>query len=302
MKIIEDKNYILFIDEAGKSKLSDIGDNFLLCGVVLNKSLHTALSSYMISLKKKNGIPSLTNVHAFDLFESEKLIANKIKKKQIDNFFEHFTHLITGSELQCFLYETSKAPFLSRVKKVAKSEKTTERAVNHYLVRNGVHDILYEILTAKIILDFGKFLEDRDAQGEVLVESRRQDDGAVMRGFMMATEGSNYRDNHYCEIHAKSSFERITTLSFQNKKGLSFGLEVADLFAWAECNNPSLIRSYKSRAKEERIKKRVKETIKIITQNKIKRPKRVNLSKTSIVGGSRVSKFINLLREYRNQN
>ena len=60
--------YILFIDESGKSKLSDIGDRFLLSGVIIEKGLHHALSDFMVSLKSKNNIPVDANIHAYDLF------------------------------------------------------------------------------------------------------------------------------------------------------------------------------------------------------------------------------------------
>ncbi len=63
--------YILFIDESGKSKFSDIGSHFLLSGLIINRDLHTALSHYMISLKEKSDIPTDENIHAFDLFENE---------------------------------------------------------------------------------------------------------------------------------------------------------------------------------------------------------------------------------------
>ena len=56
------KKYVLFIDESGKSKLGDTGDKFLLSSVIIEKSLHEALSSFMISLKRKNNISTLKKI------------------------------------------------------------------------------------------------------------------------------------------------------------------------------------------------------------------------------------------------
>ncbi|MBU1256730.1 hypothetical protein KKA49_03525, partial [Patescibacteria group bacterium] len=73
------ETYVLFFDESGKSKIVDIGNHFLLCGLVINKDLHMALSSYMISLKNKSGISVSKNIHDFDLFENEKINGKRIK-------------------------------------------------------------------------------------------------------------------------------------------------------------------------------------------------------------------------------
>jgi len=296
-----ESQYILFIDESGKSKLSDPGYRFLLCGIILNKHLHTALSSYMLSLKEKNGISPLINMHAYDLLENEKLRNGSISKKKIDNFFEHLIHLVLGSEIECLVYEIDKTPFVKRVEREAKTKNVSKKAITNYLTREKNHDILYEILTAKMIIDFGKFLKERDAQGEVVVESRRQDDEAVLRGFILATEDGKYKDNHHYEIYSKNSFDRITTLSFQNKRGLSFGLEIADLFAWAELNTPDIQRPCTNKAKMRRITKRIEKVIHTLSQNKIKRPKQVNLNTKSVIGGYRVSAFINSLKVFKNK-
>ena len=109
-------NYILFIDESGKSQLSDDHAGFLLSGLILDKDLHAALSSYMVSLKEKSGIPTDENIHAFDLFEGErektydtagKPLKNKdgtrrhkrIPFTRIDTFLKRLAGLIEGAEI-----------------------------------------------------------------------------------------------------------------------------------------------------------------------------------------------------------
>jgi hypothetical protein len=291
--------YILFIDESGKSKLSDIGDRFLLSGVIIEKGLHRSLSDFMLSLKSKNNIPIDANIHAYDLFEKEEIKNIKLSKKGIDYFFEHFIHLVRGTEMKCVLYEVDKKPLVEKVKKKAKSLSIAEKVIFKYIQSKNCHDILYEILTAKIILQFGKFLEENDATGEIIVESRRQDDEAVLRGFMLATEGSYYIKNKNIKNNCDSAFNRITSLSFQNKKGLSFGLELADMFAWAKWNSLGLHLKPKSSAQEKRVKSKIKEVVKVLADHKVKTPEKVLITSSSVVGGGRVSKFINYLNIYR---
>ena len=154
------KKYYLFIDESGKSKLSDGGDRFLLTGVIIEKELHDALSGVMLSLKHKNNIPSNTNLHAYDLFEKEIAYGVRLKNKDINYFFEHLVHLIRSAEMSCVSYEANKQFFIQKIAKRAIATNSTEKSIHNYLKLKKDHDILYEILTAKIILQFGKFLEE----------------------------------------------------------------------------------------------------------------------------------------------
>lgn len=253
----------------------------------------------MISLKRKNNIPTDVNIHAYDLFEKEEVLHVNLKNSEINYFFEHFIHLVRGTEMSCILYEVDKRPFVEKINKKAQKTNSTEKAIFRYLKTKGNHDILYEILTAKIILEFGKFLDKEDAIGEIIVESRRQDDGAVLGGFMLATESSKYIKNKHYRCYSESAFKRITTLSFQNKKGLSFGLELSDLFAWAKWNSNDLQRKPVSKAKEKRIKDKIKKVVEVLKDHKVKAPEKVIITSSSAVGGYRVSEFINYLNEYK---
>ncbi|MEK6877026.1 MAG: DUF3800 domain-containing protein [Thermoproteota archaeon] len=246
-------NYILFIDESGKSTLTDAERYFLLSGLIINKDLHTALSSYMISLKNKSDIPIDENIHAFELFEDERrkvrnqegkvkkndegdIIYEEIPYHGINKFFDRLSSLIDGIDMEYIIFRADKEPYKKLIKNVARKQNSTEKAVIHYLQRNDLDDILYESLARKMILEFGHFLEKEDAQGEVIAESRWQDDDAVLRAFVSATNESTYQRRTRYKSWARSSFKRIHSLTFQNKKGLSFGLEIADLFGWAHFN------------------------------------------------------------------
>ncbi len=296
-------NYILFIDESGKSKLSDDDGYFLLSAVIINKDLHSALSSYMISLKEKSGISPEENIHAFDLFENEKVrdtTGKKISHTKISTFFDRLSSLIEGADMQSLIFRVDKTPFKEMINRAVRRKGGTYRALINYLKRTDLHDFLYEALTRKVILEFGRFLEEEDAYGEVMAESRRQDDEAVLRAFISATHQSTFEEESRCRAWAKSSFRRIYSLTFQNKKGLSFGLEIADLFGWAHLNK-QYGRKYPipSRAKIARINKRldsVDEMMKTLYRNN---PENMTRAKLNTVAKDRVSEFTEKLKEYR---
>jgi len=298
-------NYILFIDESGKSKLSDIGDNFLLCGLIIDKDLHAALSSYMISLKEKFGIPPNENIHAFDLFEDEKIKIEGAKKRmplsKINTFLTRLSHVVQGSEIVCLIVRMDKRPYKKMISTTARRKKVSDRALTNYLKRGGLHGFLYEALTRKLILEFGHFLQEEDAHGEVVAESRRQDDHAVLEAFLSATTTSKYKAQTIYHTWSKFSFKRIHGLTFQNKKGLSFGLEIADLFAWSHFNKHyGKQRLFSSRSKNIRVDARLKRIGKIIEDLCIrKKPEDITLPKLKKVAGDRVSEFTETLQQYK---
>ena len=202
-------NYVLFIDESGKSKLSDDHNDFLLSGLVIDRDLHSALSSYMVSLKEKSGIPTNENIHAFDLFEGEREkmydsdgapLKNKDKTRRhrripysrIDTFFKRLSGLIEGADAFCFVYRIDKSWYRDQVERTARHRGVAPRLVVEFIKRKGLNDFLYEALARKLILEFGHFLDEKDANGEVMAESRRQEDAAVLAAFLSAGQKSTF--------------------------------------------------------------------------------------------------------------
>lgn len=294
-------DYIFFLDESGKSKFSDIGDHFLLCGLIINKNLHTALSSYMVSLKEKSGIPSDKNIHAFDLFEDEKIMGKRIKINKINTFFERLLKLVEGCEFKCFIVQVDKRPYIRKIERAAKRNKVSLKAITNYLKLHDIHDLLYESLSRRLILEFGHFLDQEDSVGEIMAESRRQDDHATLEAFVAATQSSNYLPETLYETWSKQSFTKIHSLTFQNKKGLSFGLELADLFAWAHLNNEiGVTRPVDTNTKMKRIKKRLSEVEKLLGDSlRKKKVEIMTIQKIKSVAKDRVSEFAKKLKEYK---
>ena len=294
-------DYVLFIDESGKSKFSDVGDHFLLCGLVINKDLNTALSNYMVSLKNKSGIPPDKNIHAFDLFEDEKIRGKRLKITKIITFFERLLRLIEGCEFRCYIVQVDKRPYINRIEKTARKNKIRPEIITKYLMLHDIHDLLYESLTSKLILEFGHFLHQEESIGEIMAESRRQDDHAALEAFVAATQSSNYLPETHYEMWSKHSFERIHGLTFQNKKGLSFGLEIADLFAWAHLNSAfGVSRPVSSKAKLSRINKRLLRVEKLLEGSLRKRKvETMTPAKIKTVASKRVTEFANKLKEYK---
>jgi Protein of unknown function (DUF3800) len=294
--------YTLFLDESGKTSFRDDSDEerFLICGVIIDKSLHEALSHYMLSLKEKSGIPPHSNIHAYDLFEKEEINDGPITYLKIGQFFTRFAHLIEGAEFKTILVEISKKEYKEKISKMASKYGVTVKPVLKHLKKSQVNDFLYESLTRKIILEFGNFLEKNNAVGDIVAESRRGADSSVLKGFVDSTDSKLYSEgSQYCKW-SKSGFERINSLTFQNKKGLSFGLEAADFFAWAYFNTNYFYRKQSSEAKNKRVRIRLRKGIELLSGAYLnsKMPEYITPAKLRSIASNRVSLFNDELNKF----
>ena len=199
--------------------------------------------------------------------------------------------------MQCLIVRINKLEYKELITKKAKKIGISERTITNRLKKENLQDFLYEALARKLILQFGHFLEENDACGEVIAESRRQDDDAMLRAFIDSTQSSKFKDNTHQHSWSVSSFKRIYSLVFQNKKGKSFGLELADLFAWAHFNNHyGKSRTFSSRSKNGRVDSRLKKVEKIMKESLMKNEvEYITKTKLNKLAGDRVSKFTELL-------
>jgi hypothetical protein len=299
--ICNPENYTLYIDESGKSKLSDeTGRYFLLSGVIIDNNLHEALSAYMVSLKEKCNIPTDENIHAFDLFENEKLKHGlSLKVSEINTFFNRLISLSHGVEMQLIILRIDKESYKKKIANCARKNNLSYKSLCKHIKREGVHDILYEAGIRKMTLEFGKFLENRSATGQIVAESRRNDDEPTLRAFVDSTQSSRFTDNSVYQKWSSSAFKNIHSLTFQNKKGLSFGLEIADMFAWAHFNNKwEMDRTYTD-TKTRRIKKRLRQIsdLKSAVEYKQKQES-LTPKKIETLAEDRVSKLTNFLKNF----
>lgn len=301
--------YILFLDESGKTGILDVGpDSFLLSGLILDKDLHSALSSYMLSLKEKFNIPADENIHAFDLFEAERRRNTnttggkhrKIPYSHIDSFFKTLSHLINGTDIHSLILIIDKQIVKDKICTVAGRKGASPRAVLNFLKRENLNDFLYETLARKMILEFAHFLEQNEAHGEVVAESRRDADGTVLRAFMTATNSDTFVNSPRYSGWARTGFNRIHSLTFQNKKGLSFGLEIADLFGWAYFHrNFGSTFPVSSVAKGRRIQGRISEALRAIERSKMKKPETISLAQIKNIAADRFSEFTDALARFK---
>lgn len=201
-----------------------------------------------------------------------------------------------GSRYILFIDESGKSTFSDPGSSFLLSgliiDKDLHTALSHYMIS------LKE--KSDIPLEFGHFLDNQDAVGEIMAESRRDDDETVLSAFLSSTVETTFAEGSRYAGWAKSSRKRINSLTFQNKKGLSFGLEIADLFAWAHFNKKHG-RSFPiaSAAKARRVDSRIKRADDAMSALYLKRPEDITPGRVMSLAEDRVSEFTKALREFK---
>jgi hypothetical protein len=153
-------------------------------------------------------------------------------------------------------------------------------------------------LATKTILEFSRTLQEKNCSGTIIAETRNYNDEALIRGFKTATDKNKFEESSPDYKNAKQAHDLIYGIGFENKFGLSYGLEIADLFAWAKTNETVVLRHKEySKAKLNRITNRIKSVIKILKDNDQNKVQILN-NRNKLVK-DRVSKAIKNLDNYK---
>ena len=96
-------------------------------------------------------------------------------------------------------------------------------------------NIVYQKATLQAFYDFANYLEERNAYGEVIVESRFGRDGDFMGYFDLARKKN--QPGNVINLFADIVHKRINSVKISNKKTVDSGLEVADLISYCTYRN-----------------------------------------------------------------
>ena len=220
------KKYNLYIDESGVANLCDYQSKFfILSAVAIEEGSVKELAAYFSYIKKRYGLPNDKNLHAVGLFEDKKsdfyLSASKCRNfcKSVAEFIETSPFAISTSCLDKNIL------------------RTILKMPDRYEFRGSKDhgedkDIGYEVLARKIFLGFAQFLRANKSHGAIIAESRRGADYRLLKTFLYSQEPNQFNHNPRLQMYAKELRERVFSISFENKKGLNAGLEIADLISY----------------------------------------------------------------------
>ena len=218
--------YNLYIDELGIANLCDYSSRFfLLAGIVIEDKTTDELSSYFKYIKRRYSLPEEKNFHAVGLFEtrtSDFYLSHSLCKK----FCVSVSEFIETSPIHIWLLRVDKRVLRTLLKMPQSYQFKGSRE------HKEDKDIGYEILSRKMFFEFARFLKDESAHGAIIAESRQGADYHLLKTFLQCKEPTQFNHNSRLQKYAQWLRGRVFSICFENKRGLSAGLEIADLVSY----------------------------------------------------------------------
>jgi hypothetical protein len=221
-------SYNLYLDESGTANINDYRDTFfVICGIIIEKQYDHDLTSYFTFLKKRYGIQESVNFHAAEFFETrENSLFNNISDGKAEEFCFSLGEFIKTIPLKIIAHAVRKDIVRTLVKIPEKYSMTAKR------VNIEDIDIAYEIIIRKMMFEFASHLVAKDALGAVIAESRRESDRILLQAYVESQEPFRFKEKPYYYEISDETRKRISSVCFENKRGLTGGLEIADICSY----------------------------------------------------------------------
>ncbi|HSW96844.1 MAG TPA: DUF3800 domain-containing protein [Candidatus Saccharimonadales bacterium] len=214
--------YTLFIDESGGSSLNHNGQFFVLSTVVINKNDYLIIEGYLRMLKRKYFHDDAKIIHMTDLCERPWNSYRKLMypRKELLKFLKELKTVLCNVPYKVGIYYVNKNIIRQKYNYIpAKGRKTTVVDL----------EIPYRIASLEAIKDFTNFLVKNKAMGEIVIESRLNNDSNFVRYF---DDARKEKIQGVLNPIAKETRTRINSLLFANKRIINGGLELADVGAY----------------------------------------------------------------------
>jgi len=222
---INNKKYILYLDESGCSSLTDyVSKKFLLTGVMIDRKEDIEISAYFNFIKRKYNIPINHPFHSYDIFDNKRSSSylTNANAKAVTSSLAEFID-ITPIKFKVFMLDKNKLRRFFGFKK--DSFKGIPRG------RRKDKEIGYDILASRLIFWFARELEKKSAKGEVVADSRRKSDIILLDAYLNCQTPSNFNKSDIITL-SEEAHNNITSIKFEKKTGLCGGLEIADLISY----------------------------------------------------------------------
>jgi hypothetical protein len=219
------KRFNLYIDESGIANLATKGSQyFVLTGLIIEEGVDQELSAYFNFIKKRYKIDGPSNFHAADFFEIQEseVYTTDTNAKKFSISLGEFVETIPFKLLVCALDKED----LRKILKLPNGYRFKGSAAHA-----EDKDIAYEILARKLIFEFARHLSSEKALGAIIAESRRGSDRVLLRTFNDCQEPALFASTKFGKT-SECARQKIVSIRFENKQGLSGGLELVDIYSY----------------------------------------------------------------------
>lgn len=221
-------SYNLYLDESGTAHINDYRDTFfVISGIVLEEQYDHDLTSYFTFLKRRYGIQESINFHAAEFFENRgNATFNAIDNETASEFAHSLGEFIKTIPLKIIAHAVSK----DAVRGMLKIPEEYSQAQKKWNIPD--RDIAYEIIIRKLMFEFTSHLISSDALGAIIAESRRESDQVMLQAYIESQEPFRFKEKPYYHEISDEARKRISSICLENKRGLTGGLEIADICSY----------------------------------------------------------------------
>jgi hypothetical protein len=221
-------NYNLYIDEPGTANINEYRDTFfVISGIILESQFDHDVTSYFTFLKRRYGLQEQVNFHAAEFFENKN---NKLFNTISDDTAKEFCYSL-GEFLKTIpLNIVSHAIDKNLLRAVLKMPENLPHGTKKLTLED--RDIGYQIIVRKLLFEFTSHLIKQESFGSVIAESRRESDKVFLQAFLESQESFRFREKPYYYSISDEARKRISSVRFENKRGLTGGLEIADICSY----------------------------------------------------------------------
>ncbi len=226
------KKYILYLDESGIPGLTDyIYKRFLLTGVIVSSEEDIMISAYFNFIKRKYNIPTECSFHSYGLFEDKKSqhYLTKDDSRVITKSLAEFIDIAPIEFIVIFLNKYKLRRFFG-FKKDSFKGKPGDADIGGAERRKN-KEIGYDILASKLFFWFANKLKKESATGEIICESRTEQDIILLESYLNCQKPSSFTKKRIVSL-SKKVRKNIISIKFEKKTGLCGGLEMADLISF----------------------------------------------------------------------
>lgn len=241
----------LFIDESGKSSLSDYNNTtFILTGVILDNNELQTTEGFFNYIKLKYNLPPEMPFHSYEIFEHP---AKKLKNSDLMGLSKTISEFLSLIPVKIYIAEVNKEDFRSvlGIRNPEDLKGSSEK--------KEMKDFPYRVAASYIFARFGEYLKNKDSMGQIIADSRKGGDHQLLKTLDLCKE----KAVPIKDIYHKAIRERVSAICFAEKNFLSGGLEITDLISYVKFNHSiKNISSFSDRGID-RIWNRIREIAKI---------------------------------------
>lgn len=220
------KRYFLYVDESGIANLLDMSyKHFLLTGVIISAEESDNIDGYFNFIKRKYGLSTEEPFHSFEILEDDTS-GIKLKPSAAKTFLASVTELIKIAPIRVKVIHSKKKSFRKM------DGLKTEENFKYSKYNKKKADIIYTLSATKLFYWFAEFLEEQDAQGYVIVDSRKGLDIHLLEAYNNSKEQTQRRTREE-SLLADVAKIRLNSITFSEKNTLTGGLELVDLISFA---------------------------------------------------------------------